>query len=342
MGADKTIEDAIKIIDANTLKIALVVDKNKKLVGTVTDGDIRRGILKGIALHEPVVSVMNGNPIVVSPQHDYKEILSVMRLKHIQQIPVVDNNNHVLGIEVMGDLIQPEYRENWVVLMAGGLGTRLSPLTDKCPKPLLKIGEKPLLETILINFAEYGFRNFYISVNYRAEMIEQYFGNGARWGVRIEYLRETHRMGTAGSLSLLPTKPNDPMLVMNGDLLTKVNFAQLLDFHIEHKAKGTMCVREYDFQIPYGVIQTEKHRLLAIKEKPRHRVFVNAGIYVIDPDSLENIPQNQYLDMPSLFERLIETKQETAVFPIREYWIDIGRMGDYEKANAEYQSEFCS
>ena len=219
----------------------------------------------------------------------------------------------------------------------------MGPLTDQCPKPLLKVGQRPLLETIILNFINYGFHNFYVSVNYKADMIKQYFGDGSRWNVSINYIEEPERMGTAGSLSLLPKKSiKEPLIIMNGDLLTKANFRHLLDFHLQHKAEATMCVREYSLQIPYGVVTSDRHRLTAINEKPTHRFFVNAGIYVLQPEVLNQIPRNQYMDMPSLFDLLIKNQQETAVFPIREYWLDIGRISDFEQANNEYISEFCT
>lgn len=224
--------------------------------------------------------------------------------------------------------------------MAGGLGRRLQPLTNECPKPLLKVGGKPILEIILENFVEQGFNRFHIAVNYKAEMIESYFGNGSRWGIDLSYLREHERMGTAGALSLLPGGLTQPLIVMNGDLLTRINFRQLLSFHAEHHAQATMCVRDYDFQIPYGVVKIEKHRLTGIEEKPVHHCFVSAGIYVLQPDVISLIPRNTFFDMPDLFAEMIRQQKETAVFPIREYWLDIGRMDDFERAVGEYERHF--
>jgi NDP-sugar pyrophosphorylase family protein len=231
-------------------------------------------------------------------------------------------------------------RDNWVVLMAGGLGSRLRPLTDECPKPMLRVGNKPLLETIIETFIEQGFRRFFISVNYMADTIKEYFGDGSRWGAEIQYLEETSRLGTAGALSLLPEKPQAPLLVMNGDLLTKINFRQLLDFHREHHAQGTMCVREYEFQVPYGVVKMDHHRITGFEEKPIQRYFVNAGIYVLEPQALQHIPHGVFFDMPSLFQTLMADRQEAVVFPIREYWLDIGHMADYDRANGEFARNF--
>ena len=233
---------AIKIIDASSLQIALVVDERNHLQGTVTDGDIRRGILKGVSLESPVHNVMNSSPVTARLNDGSENILSVMKIKELRQIPVLDDEGSVTGVEFLEQLIQPRRRDNLIVLMAGGVGSRLRPLTDECPKPLIKVGSKPILETILDNFIEYGFHRFYLSVNYKAEMLKDYFQDGSRWGVEINYLHEDKAMGTAGPLGLLPDSPDQPILVMNGDLLTKVNFQQLIDFHQEHASDATMCV----------------------------------------------------------------------------------------------------
>lgn len=330
----------IEKIDVNSLQIALIVDEQGRLLGTVTDGDIRRGILKGIGLNESVSLIMNKKPITVRSNVSRKNILTTMKVAQIRHIPVVDEDGRVVNLEVLDEVLESASLENWVMLMAGGLGSRLSPLTDECPKPLLKVGSRPILETILENFMEYNFRKFYISLNYRGDMIQNYFGDGSRWGVEIRYIYEDKRLGTAGALSLLPEKPSSSILVMNGDLLTKVNFKQLLEFHLDHKAAGTMCVREYDFQVPFGVVQTDSYRLRRIDEKPVQRFFVNAGIYILEPKTLDLIPQNQFFDMPELFDRLIKEDQETVVFPIREYWMDIGQMADFERANGEFSEVF--
>lgn len=335
-----SILNVIEKIDVNSLQIALIIDENGRLLGTVTDGDIRRGILKGISLQESVSFIMNKKPVVVPSNVSRNNILTTMKVAQIRHIPVVDEEGRVVNLEVLDEVIECKGLDNWVVLMAGGLGSRLSPLTDQCPKPLLKVGSRPILETILENFIEYNFRKFYISLNYRGEMIRDYFGDGSRWGVEIRYIYEDKRLGTAGALGLLPEQPSSPLLVMNGDLLTKVNFKQLLEFHLDHKASATMCVREYDFQVPFGVVETDSYKLLEIHEKPVQRFFVNAGIYILEPKTLELIPQNQFFDMPVLFDQLIKDDQETIVFPIREYWMDIGQIADFERANGEFSEVF--
>ncbi|MDD5298992.1 MAG: nucleotidyltransferase family protein [Gallionella sp.] len=336
-----SIREAIRILDESAKQIVLVVNENNRLLGTVTDGDIRRSILKGMSLDEPIQEIMNPDPTVAMIDEGRENILAAMQRTRLHHIPLVDENHCLVGLETLDELIQSRTRENRVVLMAGGLGSRLRPLTDECPKPMLKIGNKPLLETILENFIEYGFRRFYISVNYMADVVKSYFGDGSRWGVDIDYLHEDQRLGTAGALSLLPEKPTESLFVMNGDLLTKVNFKQLLDFHSGHRAQATMCVREYDFQVPYGVVKINDHRIISIDEKPVQRFFVNAGIYVLEPEALDLVFPNTYFDMPTLFEKLINLKKETAVFPIREYWLDIGQLSDYDRANGEFMRVFA-
>ncbi len=335
-----TIHDTLRIIDSSAMQIALVVDEENHLLGTVTDGDIRRGILKGIHLEDSVKNIMNPHPTVAKSYERRDIVLAVMKLKRLNHIPVLDDEGRVINVETLQDLLQTDVKDNIVVLMAGGLGSRLRPLTDECPKPLLKVGGKPVLETILENFMEYGFRKFYLSVNYKADMIKEYFGDGNRWGIEIYYLQEDKQLGTAGALSLLPEKTEQPLLVMNGDLLTKVNFQQLLDFHSMHQAQATMCVREYQFQVPYGVVKLEQNRLIGIDEKPVQRFFVNAGIYVLDPKVIELIPNNQFFDMPNLFKKIFDQVGETTAFPIREYWMDIGQLNDYDRANLEFNEVF--
>ncbi len=336
----QSIRDVLQIIDQAAIQIAIITDEEGYLQGTVTDGDIRRGILDGVGLEDPVSTVMTEDPITSSPQEDRQSLVNTMRARRIHQIPLVDDKGRVVGIEVLDDLLEPEARPNPVVLMAGGLGTRLRPLTKDCPKPLLEVGDKPILETILEGFIAHGFHRFYLSVNYKAGMIEDYFGDGSDWGVDISYVHEEKRLGTAGPLSLLPERPDETMIVMNGDLLTKLNYAHLLDFHREHDVAATMCVREHETQVPYGVIETDDQYMEGIEEKPTERYFVNAGIYVLEPETLDYVPENEFFDMPDLFEQIIEEGGEATVFPVREYWQDVGRREDFQRVNGEYEEVF--
>lgn len=335
-----TIREAVQTIDSGSLQIALVVDADERLLGTVSDGDVRRAILHGVNLDSPVSEIMNRNPTVATPDDDRNTILAMLQAKELRRIPIVDGNGRVIRLESLDELVRHPPRENAVVLLAGGLGTRLRPLTNDTPKPMLSVGGKPLLETIILNFIEYGFRRFYVAVNYKAEIVENYFGDGSKWNVHISYIREDEKLGTAGPLGLLPARPEQAIVVMNGDLLTKIDFDLLMNFHASHGARATMCVRNYDFQVPYGVVKLDSHRLLAIEEKPVQRFFVNAGIYVFEPEVLDLVPPNEYLDMPTLFEGLIQKNMEAAVFPIREYWLDIGHQSDLERAHGDIKSLF--
>lgn len=336
-----SIMQTMKLIDESSLQFAVVIDEYTRILGTVTDGDIRRGILKGVALDTSIQEVMNEIPVYETVGKGviyYKEFMEKLNLK---QLPIVNQNKQIQDIIFLDDIRQAsQKKENTVILMAGGLGTRLRPLTDHVPKPMLKVGDKPILETIIDSFKGFGFSNFILSVNYKKEMIKSYFQNGKHLGVNISYIEESKRLGTAGALSLLVEKPNLPFFVMNGDLLTKINYEQLLNFHNETKSIATMCAREYEYQIPYGVLETENHRLLSVEEKPVHKSFVNAGIYVLSPNVLNWVPKNNFFDMPDLFKKLINEKKEVSAFPLREYWLDIGRIDDYEKATYEFSGGF--
>jgi len=338
--ADVQIREVIRCIEMNRLKIVFVVDEDMRLIGSVTDGDIRRAILQGKKLDISVSAIMNKLPVVAHVNDSREKILELMIKNDHRYIPVVDSETRIQRVETLADVMVKEEKEGWVFLMAGGFGKRLRPLTEDKPKPLLHVGNKPILESILETFIENGFKNFFISVCYKADMIKEYFGDGSRWAVNIQYVHEEEPLGTAGALGLLPETPKDPVIVMNGDILTKVNFNQLLDFHNSHKSLATMCVREYDFQVPYGTVEVNGHRVNKIVEKPVHTFFVNAGIYVLEPEVLTSITQNKYKDMPDLLDELRTTTDRVSVFPLHEYWLDIGRMDDFARAQADYVVQF--
>ncbi len=331
---------AIEVLDLGALRIALVVDHHRHLLGVVTDGDIRRGLLNRISLKEPIRTIMNTHPITARESESRDHLLSLMGTREIQHLPVIDPKGRLVGLETLNELARPVTRDNWVVLMAGGLGTRLRPLTQACPKPLLKVGSKPILEVILESFLDQGFNRFFFSVNYKKEMIRDHFGDGSQWGAEIRYLEENGRLGTAGPLSLLPETPEKPVFVMNGDLLTRINFNHILDFHKKHRAVATLCVRKVEQTVPYGVVSLDQHRFLGIEEKPVQEYFVNAGIYLLEPELLSLIPKNSYFDMPELFQTAVKNGHSTAAFPFLDYWLDIGRMGDFQQACQDYPEVF--
>lgn len=334
-----TIKDALEAIDKGVMQIALIVTGNT-LLGTITDGDIRRAFLAGHNLADPIEGIYNSTPLTGSPALTREDMVQLALTRGVKQLPIVDENGLLVGIEYIDDYLRGPQKENAVVLMAGGMGTRLRPLTAETPKPMLTVGSKPILETILESFAHHGFHNFYFSVNYKAEKVREYFKDGSQYGVHISYLNETTRLGTAGALSLLPDMQNQPFFVMNGDLLTNVNFERLLNYHLLAKASATMCVREYKLQIPYGVVTTEGAQIKDITEKPTQNFFVNAGIYVLNPEILERIPKDQYFDMPQLFQKIIGDNKKVCSFPITDYWMDIGQPHDFDRANSEYDEVF--
>jgi len=337
------IHAAIEKLDNNAAHIVLVINDKRQLVGTVTDGDVRRGILRGISLGDSIKKIMNPQPIVAKWGDERGFIYNLMRSKQIRQIPVLDEQGQVHKIEILDDFSDFSKKPNAVVLMAGGLSTRLRPLTNDCPKPMLKVGGKPILETILLRLIEYGFQTFYISINYLADQIQSYFKDGSQWGITIHYLQEDEKMGTAGSLSLLPLHLMEaPIVVMNSDLLTTIDFNKLLTFHEEQGQKATLCVREFDYTVPYGVCRLEENHIVEIQEKPTYKFFINAGVYVIEPNLLNVIPAKNYLDMPTFFTMLLNAKEPIAAFPVREYWLDIGQMSDFEKAHQEYNYNFVA
>ena len=335
-----TIKEALGIIDSGAMQIALVVDDNDKLLGTLTDGDIRRGILRGLDLDSSIETIVFKEPAIAKISSTKEEILKIALSKKLHQIPIVDDNGIVLDLKEIEELVEPKIKTSRVILMVGGLGTRLRPLTQDTPKPMLKVGNKPILQTIVERFAEYCFVNITMCVNFNASIIRDYFSDGKEFGVNIDYVLEEKRMGTAGALSLLKERPSEPFFVMNGDLLTNVNFEHIFNYHILNKATATMCVREYDYEVPYGVVKMNDNKIIEIAEKPVQKFFVSAGIYMLSPEILDLIPKNEFYDMPALFEKLIKLSKNVISFPIREYWLDIGRMEEYQRANEEYKEVF--
>ncbi|WP_068977134.1 MULTISPECIES: nucleotidyltransferase family protein [Aeromonas] len=331
-----TVHDALTVINAAALRICLVVDDKRHLLGVVTDGDIRRAILSNVALTQSVTKVMNKTPITVSAKLSRAQLLDTMSSYSILSLPVLNETGQLIGLETWERATsQPTYN-NPVLIMAGGFGTRLKPLTDTCPKPMLKIGDKPILETLLNQFIKAGFKNIYISTHYMPELIADYFGDGSAWGANIKYIHEKHPLGTGGALGLLPAElPKLPLIMMNGDVLTTVDFNSLLDFHIQNGSDATMCVREYSYQIPYGVITGEGNNITSMVEKPVHHFFVNAGIYVVNPHIVRSVTKEERIDMPTLLERHMQEKKCISMFPLHEYWLDIGRMEDFNRAQSD-------
>lgn len=327
-----TIQQAIISLDEVAIKIVLVVNSSGELEGTISDGDIRRGLLRGLDLTSPIESIIHRNPLVVTSELQQGLVRQLMMANSIQQIPIVDEQHHVVGLHLWNEMANAESRPNLMVIMAGGMGTRLRPHTEKCPKPMLEIMGKPILEHIIERAKSYGFDCFVLAVNYLGEMIEDYFGNGEKLGVNIRYLRESSPLGTAGALSLLGQTPGAPILVTNGDVLTDINYGELLDFHIRHRAQATMAVCVHEWQHPFGIVEIEGIDIVSVDEKPIVRSHVNAGVYALSPDSLSALGSGLFCDMPTLFHLLRKEGGSTIAYPVHEPWLDIGRPDDLDAA----------
>lgn len=330
-----TVLKALELLDLYALRIVLVVDDSNQLIGSITDGDIRRGLLKGQDLHATVETIMHVNPYSIEEGSlTNRQIFEIMREKSYLALPII-KNKQLVNIVTLDDLIRIERKDNPVFIMAGGFGTRLRPLTDKCPKPMLPVGGKPLLETIISSFKNQGFHKFYISTHYLPEIISEHFGHGEKLGVQISYVHESDPLGTGGALSLLPKDEITlPFIVINGDVLTNMDFGKLLDFHAKNDACATMCVREFQYQIPYGVVNSENNLIQSMTEKPNYFFDINTGIYVISPELLAQVDA-QFIGMPTILEQQIEKNRKVASYPLHEYWLDIGQMEDYNRAQRD-------
>jgi len=330
---DASFEEAIRALDTGGMRIALVAGGDGRLLGTVTDGDVRRALLQHTPFSEPVSRIMNRTPRTVPIGTPREDVVAIMHAHSLLQVPIVDAGFRVVGLET---LIEAGQRlDNWVFLVAGGFGKRLRPLTDDLPKPMLPVGGKPILETILDSFLRCGFHRFCIAIHYKAEVIKAHFGTGERWNATIRYIEEDEPLGTAGALSLLPDTGGLPVMVMNGDLLTRVNFRDLLRFHEQHGAAATMAGRHHHYQVPFGVIDAEGAQVRRVVEKPIQSWLVNAGIYVISAEVVRRIERGQPLDMPDLLDALVRRGEKVCFFPIHEYWLDIGQMSDFERAHRD-------
>jgi len=331
--------EALQVLENSKIKIILLVDEQNRLKGTCTDGDFRRAILKHGTTEGAAIDAANTTPFSVNEHTNPGALKALLRERNIKHIPLVDDDGTLKGLYVDNGYTDIKQIDIPVVLMAGGLGSRLRPLTDKCPKPLLPLGNKPILEHIILRFKDQGFKRFYISVNYLGHMIEEYFGSGDRWGVNISYLREDKRLGTGGALDLLPQNMHYPFLVMNGDLLTETDFRELAAHHIATQAAATMCVREYHTTIPFGVVKFEGSNYLGTDEKPTLKHYINTGVYCVSKVAREHVPSNEFYDMPTLFSDLEEAGSPCSVHLIRDSWIDIGSIPEYEAAQNQYAGE---
>ena len=331
---DDTLEEAIQALNSGGMRIVIVIDQNSKLLGIITDGDIRAALLEHKDMHTKAKEFMNSKPYLATQEESKEFILEKMHEKNILAVPIIDSKGRIKALETIHETIKTPTIENPVILMAGGYGKRLHPLTHETPKPLLKVGSEPILETIIKQLADFGFYNFFISTHYKSKMISDYFKDGSKLNVKIDYIHEKEPMGTAGTLTLLPEEFSKlPIILMNGDLATELDFKSLLRNHNESNSSITICVVEYDFQVPYGVIEMKKSKVKDIVEKPTHKFFVNAGIYIINPEVIAEFKDPSYLDMTDLLKDRIEKGNGINIFPLFEKWIDIGRITELNKAN---------
>jgi len=333
-----TLGDALRGLNESPKQVLVVIEEGR-LIGTVTDGDVRRSLLRGCSLETPVREIMKEGPISAPAGTPAYDLIKLMRGRSVRYVPLTDKMGGVVDIVDIDELVE-ETQPSRAFIMAGGLGKRLRPLTKTCPKPMLKVGGRPLLETLVLQLRAHGFIHITIAINYLGEQIKKHFGDGTRFGVDIIYVEEKEQRGTAGALALLPEVPREPLLVLNGDLLTAIDFRAMINFHTANGAVATMGVRNFIHQVPYGVINTRGVEVTSIDEKPSREVFVNAGIYVVEPSFVVEVP-DEYIDMTDMFSRILHSRDHrVAAYPIHEYWRDIGRSDDFERANAEYSRIF--
>jgi dTDP-glucose pyrophosphorylase len=336
MPINSKIEAVVQSLEENLTKIVLVINDSGALEGTICDGDIRRGLLRGLNMSSPIKSIIQYDALVVSPEVKREEVMQLMEINMIKQVPIVDENRQIIGLHLWADISIPPVRSNLMVIMAGGFGKRLLPRTENLPKPMLLIDNKPMLEHIIVRAKREGFTHFVIAIHYLGYMVEEYFRNGENLGVKIDYLREDSPLGTAGALSLLD-QPNEAFVVTNGDVISDIRYGEMIDFHNQYSAIATMAVREFEWKHPFGVVKTNGMDIVGFEEKPIARSHINAGVYVLSPKALSELTKNEHCDMPTLLERVKLKEMRTIAYPIHEPWLDVGRPDDLVKANKNNQ-----
>jgi dTDP-glucose pyrophosphorylase len=319
-------------IDRGAMEIAIAVDQDGKVIGTCTDGDIRRAMLSGAQLDSPITQYIQRQFVSVDSSAGRAEVLDLMQARQIHQIPALDSRQHLLGLHLMRELVGAVERPNWGVLMAGGKGTRLHPLTKTLPKPMIPVAGRPILERLVLHLVGFGIRRIFLSVGYMSGIVEDYFADGRRYGCEIEYLREDQPRGTAGALSLLPDKPDHPVVVMNGDLVTGVNLADMMAFHLGGRYSASVGVREFLYTVPFGTVDTDGARIRRILEKPTNTWLVNAGTYILNPDLIARIPPEGECLMTSVIEEALTRKELLGAYHFRDHWTDVGRVSDLAQA----------
>ena len=325
------IQDVLKNLNKSGSRITLIVNHKKEFQGTISDGDIRRALINKVEQNASIQKIINKKALIVNPETKHEIVLGLMLKNKIQQIPIINKNNKIVGLYLWDEVAAHKKIPNIMVIMAGGRGTRLGKYTKNCPKPLLPVNGKPMLERIIERAKSQGFKHFLISINYLGQMIKDYFSNGKKWNVKIDYINENQPLGTGGALKLISPKLKLPFVVSNCDIMTDFHYGELLDYHYNHKAEATMAVRNHEWENPYGVVRTKGVDIIGFEEKPVVLSHINAGVYVLEPSAINVIKKNEKLDMPNIFERLKEKNLKTVVYPIHEPWADIGIPEDYLK-----------
>lgn len=334
---NSTIEQAVQILNQVGLKIVLITDKNGVLQGTISDGDIRRGLMNGLTLSSPIEKIVNYQPLVVPPGIERKMVIKLMTVNKIQQIPIINEEMQVVGLHTWDEISVTNVRANAMVIMVGGKGTRLHPQTENCPKPMIKVSGKPILEHIINRAKAEGFVNFILAINYLGNVIEDYFGNGERFGINIEYLREKTPLGTAGALSLLDPLPTSAFVVTNGDVFTDIRYGEVLDFHCRNNGRATMAINLHEWQNPFGVVKTDGLQIIGYEEKPISQSYINAGVYVLEPSVIKLLRKSSKYDMPEVFTILQEMNEPVIAYPSHEQWTDLGRLEDLVRLEEKSQ-----
>lgn len=337
--ADATLGQTIENLTEVGIKLALCVGADNRLLGSISDGDLRRGLLRGLTMADPIRDVINPNPLVVPQGTERDTVRALMRANRVQQVPVIDSEGRVVGLHLWDEIHTPPDHDHPMVIMAGGKGTRLRPYTENCPKPMLPVAGKPMLQHIIERARSQGFSRFLLSLNYLGDMIRDHFGNGSAFGVTIAYVTEDEPLGTAGSLSLIDPRPDTPFVVTNGDVLTDIDYRELLEFRERLDADAVMAVRLYDWTNPYGVVEMEGVDITGFVEKPVTRSHINAGVYAFAPGALDHLAALRHCDMPTLFDRLRDAGGRTVAYPMHEPWLDVGRPDDLEQANRKLGAE---
>ncbi len=329
---EESLMECLQILDRAGTGIVLVVDEAFRLIGTISDGDIRRALIKGYGLETPVAPHIKRDCFSVSSEISRNEVLDIMQARWIEQVPIVDENGKVSGLHLIHELLGAVKRPNWAVIMAGGKGKRLRPLTEKIPKPMIKVAGRPILERIILLLVSYGIQRIFLAVNYMADVIEDYFGDGSRYGCTVQYLREKEPMGSGGALSLLPKTPADPLVLINGDLVVDVNLSRMLDYHTHNEFYATIGVHPYSYEVPYGCIDEKDGRVISVEEKPAVQKTVNAGVYVLSPEAVASVLPHTFFPITNLVEEALAKKLPCGAFTIEKEWIDIGRPLELKKA----------